>query len=169
MALWSFCDFDFPLGSVTVRTTKDLSCLPCRLVFLVVMCSSLISCFISVSSSLICCSSVLTSSENCELCLGLYWHQNGIKTVYFKTLQIAQTLHVFHLSLLGFSIRYCLRMRMVEFCQESTSLLTVAVSCLLLANCSFRVSNSCRLVASCFFRVSNSCWLTHCHDACGEI
>ena len=60
-------------------------------------------------------------------------------------------------------------MRMVEFCQESTSFLTDAVSCLLLASCSFRVSNSCRLVASCFFRILNSCWLTHCHDACGEI
>ena len=84
MALWSFCDFDFPLGSVTVRTTKDLSCLPCILVFLVVMCSSLISCFISVSSSLISCSSVLTSSENCELYLGLYWHQNGKTAGYCR-------------------------------------------------------------------------------------
>ena len=88
----------------------------------------------------------------------------SIKTAYFRLHR-----HCTFSNLLGFSIRYCLRMRMVEFCQESTSLLTAAVSCLLLASCSFRVSNSCRLVASCFFRILNSCWLTHCHDACGEI
>ena len=75
----------------------------------------------------------------------------------------------FNFSLLGFSIKYCLRMRIVEFCQESTSPLTAAVSCLLLASCSFRVSNSCWLAASCFFRSSNSCWLTHCPDTYGEI
>ena len=43
-----------------------------------------------------------------------------------------------------FSIGFCLRMRIVEFCQESISLLIAAVSCLLLASCSFRVSNSFR-------------------------
>ena len=60
-------------------------------------------------------------------------------------------------------------MRMVEFCQESTSLLTAAICCLLLASCSFIVSNSCWLAASCFFRSSNSCWLTTCPDTYGEI
>ena len=54
-------------------------------------------------------------------------------------------------SLLGFSMRYRLRMKMVEFCQESTSLLTAAVSSLLLASCSLRAWNSSRL--------------THCDDS----
>ena len=60
-------------------------------------------------------------------------------------------------------------MRMVEFCQESTSPLTAVICCLLLASCSFRVSNSCWLAASCFFRSSNSCWLTTCPVTYGEI
>ena len=82
---------------------------------------------------------------------------------------ISRSTVLFQPGLLGFSIRYCLRMRMVEFCQESTSPLTAAVSCLLLASCSFIVSNSCWLAASCFFRSSNSCWLTTCPDTYGEI
>ena len=55
-----------PAILVGIQFWNAVHCLPCRLVFLVAM-SSLISCFIWVSSSLICCSSVLTSSENCEL------------------------------------------------------------------------------------------------------
>ena len=87
----------------------------------------------------------------------------------YKYSMYSRSTVLFQPGLLGFSIRYCLRMRMVEFCQESTSLLTAAVSCLLLASCSFIVSNSCWLAASCFFRSSNSCWLTHCPDTYGEI
>ena len=70
-----------------VQEIPLVMCLPCILVFLVAM-SSRISCFISVSSSLICCSVVLTSSENCDLHLGLHLYQNCKTVAYFKTLQM---------------------------------------------------------------------------------
>ena len=135
-----------------IQFWSTLTYLPCRLVFLVAM-SSLISCFIWVSSSLICCSTDLTSPEN------YYQIKNNLKTVwtniricwcskiwfstkiFYGTRMLA---HVIQIDLLRFSIGFCLRMRMVEFCQESISLLTAAVSCLLLASCSLRVSNSFR-------------------------
>ena len=83
--------------------------------------------------------------SNCELTIGQFLYSSP------SWMQIEMIKCVFQVNLLGFSNRYCLRMKMVEFCQESTSPLTAAVSCRLLASSSFRVSNSFRL--------------THCPDS----